>query len=48
MKAVVKEPKGKKGFLRRVATPVLVVGGVAAAAGTRLKKFRGGGQEPPY
>jgi hypothetical protein len=47
VRAVVKQPK-KKGFLRRVATPVIVVGGVAAAVWYGLKKFRGGGQEPPY
>jgi hypothetical protein len=27
---------------------VIVVGGVAAAVWYGLKKFRGGGQEPPY
>jgi hypothetical protein len=48
VKAVIKEPK-KKGFMRKVATPVLVVGGAAAAVWYGLKKFRGGdGQEPPY
>jgi hypothetical protein len=47
VKAVIKEPK-EKGFVRKVATPVLVVGGAAAAVWYGLKKFRGGGQEPPY
>lgn len=46
--AVVKEPEKKKGFVRRVATPLLVIGGAAGAVWYGLKKFRGGGQEPPY
>lgn len=49
VKAVIKEPKKEKGFMRKVVTPVLVVGGAAAAVWYGLKKFRGGGgQEPPY
>jgi hypothetical protein len=48
VKAVVKEPKKEKGFVRKVAAPVLMVGGAAAAVWYGLKKSRGGGQEPPY
>ena len=40
-----KEPEPKKGFFRRVVTPLLVVGGVAAAVFTFMKK-RGGGIGP--
>ena len=49
--AVLQEPERKKGKLfRRVVTPVLVVGGVATAVFTFMKK-RGGGigpEETPY
>ena len=48
--AVVKEPQKKKGKLRRIVGPVLVVGGAAAAVFVFLRK-RGGGisaEETPY
>jgi hypothetical protein len=46
--AVVKEPE-KKGFFRRVVTPLLVIGGVATAAWYAFKKFGESNQkEPPY
>ncbi len=45
--AVVKEPEKQKGWFRRVATPVLVIGGVATAVFVLLRK-RGGSQETPY
>jgi hypothetical protein len=51
VKGVMQEPKPKKGFFRRVVTPVLVVGGVAAAVFTFMKKRGGGGIGPgenPY
>jgi hypothetical protein len=49
--AVLQEPKRqkRKGFFRRVVTPVLVVGGVAAAVFTFMKKRGGiGPEETPY
>ncbi|HVG99450.1 MAG TPA: hypothetical protein VM844_01710, partial [Miltoncostaeaceae bacterium] len=51
VKGVMQEPKPKKGFFRRVVTPVLVVGGVAAAVFAFMKKRGGGGIGPgenPY
>ncbi len=50
LKGVMTEPEPRKGFFRRVVTPLLVVGGVAAAVFTFMKK-RGGGigpDEAPY
>lgn len=50
VKGVMKEPEPEKGFFRRVVTPVLLVGGVAVAVFTFMKK-RGGGigpEETPY
>jgi hypothetical protein len=44
---VLKEPE-EKGWFRKVATPVLVLGGSAVAVWYALKRFGGGGQEPPY
>jgi hypothetical protein len=51
VKGVMHEPEPKKGFFRRVVTPVLVMGGVAAAVFTFMKKRgnRGiGPEETPY
>jgi hypothetical protein len=47
MKGVMQEPKPEKGFFRKVVTPVLVIGGIAAAVFTFMKK-RNGSQETPY
>ncbi len=49
VRGVIQEPEPKKGFFRRVVTPLLVVGGVAAAVFTVMKKRGGiGPEETPY
>lgn len=45
---VVKEPEKKKGAVRRILTPLAVIGGTAAAVYVFLRKRGGGSQETPY
>jgi hypothetical protein len=45
---VIQEPEKKKGKLRRVIGPVLVVGGAATAVFVFLRKRNGNSEETPY
>ena len=46
--AVIQEPEKKKGKLRRVVGPVLVIGGAATAVFVFLRKRNGNSEETPY